>query len=183
MMLTTIVILIIFFLSIQIFPVANGIDVLGKPGKAILLIGVLSLTQLLTYWLGLKLGSTFMHLMDGFKGAVYFIGFLLIGIRMLMETFNIRKGERTYSIDSIGHVTLASLAQGMNTFLAGLLFYYLAVDVQFTLILLFSLTVIIATIGIIMKPDKTSLVFASLLYALGGMVMIITAIYISFFVL
>ena len=182
-MLTTLVILIIIFLSVQIFPVAVGINVTGKPGKAVLLVTVLSLTQVLTYWLGLKLGSSFMHLMDSFKGAVYFIGFLLIGIRMLMETFNIRKGERTYSIDSIGHVTLASLAQGMNTFLAGLLFYYLAVDEQFTLMLLFSLTVVIATIGIVMKPGKPTLVFASLLYALGGLVMIITAIYISFFIL
>lgn len=182
-MLTTLVVIIIVFLSVQVFPVAVGIDVKGQPGKAILLIVVLSLVQVVTYWLGLKLGSSFMHLMDGFKGAVFFIGFLLIGIRMLMETFNIRKGERTYSINKTGHVALASLAQGMNTFLVGLLFYYLAVDEQLTSILLFVLTVLIATIGIIMKSGKLTLAFASLLYALGGLIMLISAIYISFFIL
>ena len=182
-MLTTIVILIIFFLSIQIFPVAIGINVSGKPGKALVLVIVLSFIQLLTYWLGLKLGSSFMHLMDGFKGAVFFIGFLLIGIRMLMESINIQKGERTYSIDSIGHVILASIAQAVNTFMVGLLFYYLEVDERFTLIVLIVISILIATVGIIMKPGKFALSLASLAYALGGLIMIISAVYISFFIL
>jgi len=182
-MLTAFVVIIIFFLSVQVFPVAVGIDVSGKPGKAILLIVVLSFTQLLTYWLGLKLGSSFMHLMDGFKGAVFFIGFLLIGIRMLMESINIQKGERTYSIDSIGHVILASIAQSINTFMAGLLFYYLAVDERFTLTVLIVVSIVITTAGIIMKPGKFALSLASLAYALGGLIMIISAVYISFFIL
>lgn len=155
----------------------------GKAGKAIIIIVVLSVVQVVTYWLGLVLGDTFMHLMDGFSGTVFFIGFLLIGIRMLMETFNIRKGERTYSINSIGHVALASLAHGINTFLAGLLFYYLFFDEQATLILLFVLTVIVAIVGIVMKPNKLTLAFASLLYAIGGIIMLISAVYISFFIL
>lgn len=165
------------------FPIALGINVAGKAGKAIILIVALSVVQVVTYWLGLVLGDTFMHLMDGFSSIVFFIGFLLIGIRMLMETFNIRTGERTYSIDSIGHVALASLAQGMNIFLAGLLFYYLFFDEQATLILLFVLTVIVAIVGIVLKPGKLTLAFASLLYAIGGIIMLISAVYISFFIL
>ncbi|MBC8320465.1 MAG: manganese efflux pump [Bacteroidetes bacterium] len=182
-MLTTIVVLIIIFLSVQVFPVTLGINVSAKLAKSLLFVIVLTLTQVLTYWLGLKLGSTFMYLMDGFKSVVVFIGFLLIGIRMLMETFNIRKGERTYSINSIGHVALASLAQAINTFLVGLLFYYLAVDEQYTLIILFALTVVVSIMGIAMKTRKLTLAFASLLYAIGGIIMLISAIYISFFIL
>ena len=182
-MLTFLVILIIIFLSIQVFPVALGINVAGKAGKAIILIIVLSIVQVGSYWLGLVVGDSFMHLMDGFRGAVFFIGFLLIGIRMLMETFNIRKGERTYSIDTFGHVALASLAQGINTFLAGLLFYYLKIDQLFTIIILFVLTVIVAIVGIVIKPGKLTFAFASLLYAIGGLIMLISAVYISFFIL
>ncbi len=100
-----------------------------------------------------------------------------------METFSIRKGERSYSINSIGHVALASLAQGMNTFLAGLLFYYLSVDEQFTLILVLAITLIVAMVGIFIKPGKLILAFASLLYAIGGLTMLVSAIYISFFIL
>jgi len=174
--------LIILFLSVQVFPVAIGIDIKRNWLKATMFVVVLSLLQVVTYWLGLKLGSTFMHLMDGFKGVVFVLGFLLIGIRMLMETLTIRKGERTYSIDSIGFVILASLAQSMNTFLVGLLFNYLNIDEQFTLTLLLSLTIIIAAIGVMLKPEKQSLIFASLLYTLGGITMIISGIYITFFI-
>jgi len=181
-MLTTIVVLIIFFLSVQVFPIAIGIDTKGNWLKATLFVVVLSLLQVVTYWLGLKLGSTFIHLMDGFKGVVFVLGFLLIGIRMLMETLTIRKGERTYSIDSVGFVILASLAQSMNTFLVGLLFNYLNIDEQFTLVLLLVLTIVIAAIGVMLKPEKQTLSFASLLYALGGVTMIISSIYITFFI-
>jgi putative Mn2+ efflux pump MntP len=181
-MLTTIIVLIILFLSIQVFPVAIGINIKGNWLKATLFVVVLSLLQAVTYWLGLKLGSTFMHLMDGFKGVVFLLGFLLIGIRMLMETLSIRKGERTYSIDSVGFVVMASLAQSMNTFLAGLLFNYIDVNEIFTVILLLVLTVIIAVVGVILKPEKQSLIFASLLYTLGGITMIISSIYITFFI-
>lgn len=182
-MLSLLVTLVVIFLSIQVFPIAVGINVADKPGKAVILIIILSLVQVVTYWLGLIFGESFMHLMDDFRGAVFFIGFLLIGIRMLMETFNIRKGERTYSIDSEGHVALASLAQGINTFLAGLLFYYIFFDEQGTLILLFVLTAIVAIVGIVLKPGKLTLAFASLLYAIGGLIMLISAVYISFFIL
>jgi len=99
-----------------------------------------------------------------------------------METLSIRKGERTYSIDSVGFVVMASLAQSMNTFLAGLLFNYIDVNEIFTVILLLVLTVIIAVVGVILKPEKQSLIFASLLYTLGGITMIISSIYITFFI-
>jgi len=182
-MLTAFIVIIIFFLSVQVFPVAIGINISGKPGKAVILIVVLSLVQVVTYWFGLKLGSSFMYLMDGFKGAVFFIGFLLIGIRMLMETININKGERTYSTDNLGHVILTSIAQGINAFLVGLLFNYLDIDEMFTLTILFIATLFIATVGIIMKPGKFALSLASLVYAAGGLVMIVFAVYISFFIL
>ncbi len=182
-MLVTIVFLILIFLSIQVLPVAIGINVNGKPLKAILLIIVLSTVQLLTYWLGLKLGSTFMYLMEGFKTVVVFLGFVLIGIRMLMEVFNIRKGERTYSIDSIGHVALASFAQGINSFLVGLMYYYILINERDTLVTLFAATIVISIIGITMKPGKLTLAFASLLYSLGGLVMLFAAVYFSFFYL
>ncbi|NQU35800.1 MAG: hypothetical protein HQ521_21435 [Bacteroidetes bacterium] len=182
-MLSTIVFLILIFLSFQVLPVAIGINVGGKPAKTILLILILSATQLSTYWLGLKLGSTFMYLMEGFKGIIVFIGFVLIGIRMLMEVFNIRKGERTYSIDSVGYVAMASFAQGINSFLVGLMYYFILIDERDTLIILFAATIVISIVGITMKPGKLTLAFASLLYTLGGLVMLFAAVYFSFFYL
>ena len=182
-MITTITIIIIVFLSAQVLPVALGIKVDGNWQKATLFIITLSLVQVIVYWLGLKLGGTFMYLMDGFKGVVFLLGFLLIGIRMLMETLTIRKGERSYNITKVSHVIFASLAQAINTFLAGVMFYYLAVNQNLTLLILFVLTAIIATIGLLLKPEKLNIAFASLLYAIGGLLIIISSIYITFFIL
>lgn len=168
------------FLAVQVFPVSIGISVGKNIGKAIITILVIVSTQLLTFWLGLKLGSTFMHLMSGFDNVVVFIGFLLIGIRMLMEVFNIRKGERTYNIDGIGHIALASTAQGMNSFLVGLMMYYMPVGEQYMLIFLAGSSLVVSVIGLIMKPEKLTLAFASLLYTIGGLIMLFSAVYFSF---
>lgn len=169
------------FLAVQVFPVALGVDIRKNIPKKLLALLVLIGIQVITYYLGLKLGSTFMYLMNGFKGVVLFIGFLLIGVRMLMEVFNIRKGERTYTIDSPGHIAIASVAQGINSFLVGLMYYYIKPDEQSTLIFLTVSTTIISLLGLIMKPEKLSLAFASLLYTVGGLVMLFSSVYFSFF--
>ena len=122
-----------------------------------------------------------MYLMDGFSSVVLFIIFLLIGIRMLMEVFNIRKGERTYTIDWIGHVALASTAQGVNSFLVGLVYYYIDVNENHTIIALLSATLFISIVGVFLKPGKLTFALASLLYTIGGLIMILAAIYFSFF--
>jgi putative Mn2+ efflux pump MntP len=182
-MLTILIILILVFLSAQVLPVAIGVNVSNGYSKSFLLVIVLALTQLVIFWIGLRIGNTFMYLMTGFKSVVVFIGFLLIGIRMLMEVFNIRRGERTYSVISISHVALASVAQGINSFLVGVMFYFIDYNETFMLILLFSSSVIISLGGLFVKYGKLSLAFASFLYTIGGLVMLIAAIYFSFFYL
>lgn len=178
---TIIISIILVFLAVQIFPVALGVDTKGKVMKIALALLVLTAIQLISFWVGLKLGNTFMYLMNGFKGVVIFIGFLLIGVRMLMEVFNIRKGERSYSIESTGHIALASLAQGMNTFLVGLMFHYIKPDEQYIFLFFVISTLLISIIGILLKPEKITLAFASLLYTIGGLVMLFSAVYFSFF--
>ncbi len=182
-MLTAILIVILLFLSVQVLPVAIGINASENYARSFFLILVLSVTQVLTFWFGLKTGESFMYLMEGFKSVVVFIGFLLIGIRMLMEVFNIRKGERTYTITNVSHVALAAVAQGINSFLTGILFYYMKFDEKSMLIFLISSSLLISIGGLAMKPGKLSLAFASLLYTIGGFVMLAAAVYFSFFYL
>jgi len=180
-MVQVVISIIMVFLAVQVLPVAIGISVRKNPAKALLLIVVLVAIQVITFWLGLKLGSSFMHLMNGFKGVIAFIGFLLIGIRMLMEVFNIRKGERTYTVDGTGHIALASVAQGINSFLTGLLFYFIPHSEQNLVYILLSATLVVSIVGLLMKPERLALAFASLLYTVGGLVMLFSAVYFSFF--
>jgi hypothetical protein len=181
-MFTSFVILILFVLSSQVFPVALGIDFGKNKGYAIWYGLILVFGQILFLLFGLFLGDRFMHLVEGFKGIVIFVGFFLIGIRLLMDTFKVRKGERTYSIESTLPVVLASSAQGINTFLAGLLFTTLALDANWLLVDLLALTCVMTGISLFLKPTKQSFTLSSLLFALGGLIMIVASIYFGFII-
>ncbi len=172
---------VLLFLATQIFPVALGISAKKSFFQSLLFTLVLAFTQLFLFWAGLSLGGLFMHWVSSFGGIILFIGFSLIGIRMFMEVFTIRKGERTYSLDSILPVLFASLAQGVNTFLAGLLLS-LSTPIQFQQygILLVS-AYIFAMLGVWLSPTKKYLSLAALFYFLGGLVMLIAGIYLAFF--
>ena len=111
-----------------------------------------------------------------------FIGFSLFGIRMIMDAFHVRKGERTYVMGNPLTVILASFAQAINTFLAGMLFTLLPVDNEFLLMVLLIFTVIVSGAGIMMNPEKTERALASLLFSLGGIVMLFAAVYLGFII-
>ena len=180
-MLTVLVTLIMIFLSFHVLPLAIGININSNPLKSLLIFILIISIQVFIYWLGIRVGNVFMYLMDGFSGVIIFIGFLLIGIRMLMEVFNIRKGERSYSHEKLWHIALAALAQGINTFLVGLMFYYIPINVRYTLIVLFIAVSIISLMGLFMKSQRLNLVFASLLYAIGGLGMLFSGCFFAFY--
>ena len=180
-MLDVVVSVIIITLSFQVLPAALGIDQNKGLNQTIWFALLLLLGQGLMFLFGFLLGERFMHLMENFKGIVIFLGFFLIGIRMIFEAFVVRKGERTYTFDSTMPVILASLAQGINTFLAGLILTYLPFERQWLTIILTIATLIITGIGTMMKPGKSSFSFASFLFLLGGFWMIFSSIYLGFF--
>ncbi|PKP29928.1 MAG: hypothetical protein CVT99_15320 [Bacteroidetes bacterium HGW-Bacteroidetes-16] len=175
------IIAILFFLAMQPFPVAIGFRVKHHWLNVIPFILLMGLMQTGMFWAGLQLGNLFMHFMDDFKEVVIFLCFALVGIRMIMEAFQIRKGERTYSIDQATHVFFVSLAQAMNTLLVGLIFtYFVPFDLPL-FIILFIFSTLFAATGVWLSPSKPNLSLASLLYLLGGLVMLIAAVYLAFF--
>lgn len=179
-MFTSIIICILFVLSIQVLPVALGIEPGRNPGKSFWFGLILLLGQVLFLWFGLILGNRFMHLLEGFKGVVLFIGFFLIGIRMMMDTFKVRKGERTFTIDTSLQIFLASSAQGINTFLAGLMFTLFEADAQWLSVVLIAGTTAATAVGMFLKPTKQTLAFSSFFYAFGGLIMLVSSIYLGF---
>lgn len=172
---------IIITLSFQVLPAALGIDQNKGLNQTIWFALLLLLGQGLLFFFGFLLGERFMHLMESFKGTVIFIGFFLIGIRMIVDAFKVRKGERTYPFDSSMPVIFASVALGINTFLAGLILTYLPFERQWLTIILTIATLLMTGIGTMMKPGKTSFSFASFLFLIGGLWMIFSSIYLGFF--
>lgn len=182
LMLLFTVIAIIVVLSFQVIPAALGFDPKKGLNQTIWFALILILGQFILFLIGFILGQRFMHLMDDFKGTVLFIGFFLIGIRMIMEAFKVRKGERTFTFESTKSVILASLALGINTFLAGLLFTNLPFERQTLTMILTSATMVFVGIGTVMKPGKTGFTMSSLLFLAGGLWMIFSSLYLGFFI-
>ncbi len=174
-------ILMIFALAFQIFPVALGMNYRELKSRTFLFSFILLLGQLVMFQVGYLLGERFLYLVEDFKGTVIFIGFALIGFRLIMESFRVRKGERTYVLEQPGTVALASFAQAINTFLAGMLFTLLTVSNRFSLLVLFVASTVVIFAGIIKKPDKTAGALSSLLFLLGGIILLFAALFFGFF--
>ena len=168
-------------LAFQVFPVSLGTNIKQNTSKAIAIITSLIITQALMFWLGIFIGKRFLHLTVGFESVVVFIGFFLIGMRVFIESFAVRKGERTFNSDNNQSMILASMAQSINTFLAGMMFYFFSFEESLLLGILLISTLIISLIGSFIIYSKQSLAFSSLIYLLGGLGLIISAIYLGFF--
>lgn len=174
-------IVILLILSFQVMPVALGIDshkmnVFHVASSIFLLI----LGQVLLFLLGILLGDKFMYLMSGFKRFVLFIGFFIIATRMIMEALEIRKGKRTYLLDKAKQFILPSIAQAINTFLAGILFQLLIFNLSKDLIYLGIFALAFSVPFIFIKNEKQSMLAVSLLYMVGGGILSILSFYFLF---
>jgi putative Mn2+ efflux pump MntP len=172
-------ILIVFSLSFQVFPIALGLTRIDLKNNTVSVL-ILSLSQTVFFLLGYYAGEQFMYLLDNYKSTILFAGFFLIGIRMILEVLRIRKGERTFLITDKNGEVLAAMAHSMNTFLAALLLYFMPVNKLWLAIILFMASVVAAVGGIIAKPERLSFTFASFLYLLGGMLIIVSSLYFIF---
>ena len=175
-------ILMMFALAFQVYPVALGMDYRELKARTFSFSFILLLGQLVMFQAGYLLGGRFLYLVKDFQGTVIFIGFALIGFRLMMESFKVRKGERTYVLEQPVTVILASFAQSINTFLAGMLFTLLPVSNRLLLLVLFVSSTGVIFAGVMKKPDKTAGALSSLLFLLGGIVMVFAALYFGFFI-
>lgn len=180
-MLTFIVITILFFLAAQVFAVALGIDFNTIRYKALWFALILAVGQALLFWLGYSLGNLFMHLMEGFKSWVLFAALFLIAIRMLMESFQVWKGERMYILDKIKTVQIAGISQGMNTFLVGVLFVFLPFEKLRLTFYVLAFALLFSFLAIIFPSKKKSITFAALLFVIGGIFIMFSSVYFGFF--
>jgi len=109
------------------------------------------------------------------------MGLFLIGVRMIMDAFKIRKGERTYILDNTTTLIMASVAQGINTLLAGLILSYISFTISQLMFVLLISTFVVTILGVLLKAKKYSYALSALLYSLSGMIMLISSVYLGFF--
>ncbi len=174
-------IVILFFLSFQVMPVALGIDTKKEPFLQVFS-GILYLAagQLLLFLLGIWLGNRFMHLLSGIKNYVLFIGFFLIAVRFSMEAFKVRKGERTYVMTKSSTYILPAIAQAINTFLAGILFFFFPVELTREVIYLAFFSLSFSVLFAFLKNKRLAYPAVSLLYLSAGGVLTAFSFYFLF---
>lgn len=179
-MLLSLSILIVITLSFQVFPIALGVSAKDNLKNAILMVVILSISQTVFFFIGYYVGEQFMHLLENFKSIVLFVGFFIIGIRMIMEVLKIREGERTYNLNDEKGMLLVAIAHSINTFLAGLLLYFVLTDRLLLTLILFGATLLMSIGSIMAKPGRLSFSFASFLYLIGGVFIIFSSVYFIF---
>ena len=97
-----------------------------------------------------------------------------------MEAFAVRKGERTYQIDKPTPYIFSSIAQSINTFLAGILFFFLPVALLKDIIYLTIFSFAFTLLFLFIKTEKAALSAISLLYLAGGIFMALLSFYFLF---
>jgi len=179
-MLLSLSILIVIILAFQVFPIALGVSAKDDLKNTVLIVIILLLLQTVFFFIGYYVGEQFMHLLANFKSLVLFTGFFIIGIRMIMEVLKIRKGERTYYLNDERGMLLVAIAHSINTFLAGLLLFFVPIDIFLLTLILFGTTIIMSISGVMAKPGKLGFSFASFLYLIGGVFIIFSSVYFIF---
>ncbi len=170
--------LIIFALSVHVLPSGINLNVGMDRLKAFVATVIVALLQVLMFGVGKLLGSSFLHLIGGWGKGVVFVVFFLISVRMVMEAFKIRKGEIHQSLDNPKLMALTGLAQGIDAFLVGMMFYYFPeVKFQAGMIGLFLLSTFMILPAIFTVKTKTSLSFVSLMYIIGSLIFGVLAVY------
>ncbi len=177
----TLIVISILFLGFQSFPVSLGSDLKSGTAHSLQVVFTLGGLQVLMLWLGLFLGDKFLYLAGSYGNIILFVGFLLIGLRILIDTFAIRKGERTFNLDDSKSILLASTAQSINSLLAGILFSLFSIGHLIYFGFLAIATLIFSALGAWLKLGKSSLAFASFIYLIGGIFMIAISFYFGFF--
>ena len=174
---------IIFALAIHVIPSGIHLNVGTNKVQAILAMVIVALLQVLLFGLGRLMGGALLHLVEGIKTGILFFTFFLVGVRMAMEAFKIRKGNVVMRLDNSKLMVLTGVAQGIDAFLVGMMFYFLPeVEFETSLIALFFLTSFLMLSSIYSEEKKSAYAFASLLYMLGSLVFVFSSLYFLFIV-
>jgi hypothetical protein len=177
-----IIVLLFVAFAVQAAPVSLGLNS-SRPGIAHLAIriSIIVLMQLAMLFLGILLGNRFMFMLESDKRMVLFAGFFLLAIRYFLEVFKIRKGERTYPVNNDLDILVPSVAVSINTFLGGILLYYVNVTRQSALLYLFVFSLLTSLFYAFQPFKKQSFASVSLIYFVSGIIFIVISFYFAFF--
>jgi putative Mn2+ efflux pump MntP len=176
-------VLIIFALAVHVIPPGLHLTVGSNRLQAIMATAIVAVLQVMLFGFGRLMGGTFLHLVEGMKTGILFFTFFLVGVRMAMEAFKIRKGDVVMRLDNTKLMVLTGVAQGIDAFLVGMMFYFFPeVKLETILIALFLMASFLMMPAIYTGEKKGAYSFVSLLYLVGALVFVFSSLYFLFIV-
>lgn len=124
---------------------------------------VIALGQGVMYTLGTLLGNTFMHTMASFSKWVVFALCFSISYRMLLDTLKIKNGTNLIMVEKNLHLILLSVALGVNSFIAGLMFDFMPLFHNMTPYIIMAAAFVWSVVFILIPFTKMKLMLNSFL--------------------
>jgi len=172
--------LILFSLAVQVVPAGISFRLRSNKFKTFQAVLVMAVMQAVMISAGAFLSATFMHLIEDWKNGIVLAVFFVIGIRMMMDAFNIRKGKTAYHLETPLFLLLTAIAQSINTFLAGMMFYFFPeVSIQKASWLLLGLAALMMLYSVWMAGNKQAKVMAALLYVIAAVIFISSSFFLA----
>ncbi|PKP53686.1 MAG: hypothetical protein CVT92_02895 [Bacteroidetes bacterium HGW-Bacteroidetes-1] len=171
-------ILFIIALAYNTFPLALGLnrDHRNKHLTNLLLAAIFGLLQGIMYYIGSLLGDTFMHVFIlRYKWVVFGI-IIAVSVRMMLEAFKIRKGERLFSFDNYVKFIIMTIAAGINTLIIGMTANYFSPFDELMPVFLVAASFLWSIAGISMNLSRTNILLSSMMHLGASIVLFIVAL-------
>lgn len=164
-------------LSCNVFPYALGLnkDKDNSTSTYILYPLCLGLILGVLFWLGSLLGSTFMHILGNFTYIVVFTIFMMIGARMIMNAYKVRKGTNIFYIETFKTLFVIGIVAGMNVFMIGLGAEYFTTWNFYFPIGIGLGSIVWSVIGTLLPVTKINVLISSLALFISSLIVIVLA--------
>lgn len=168
------IILITVALSASAFSVSLNCSIhkcLGYPERIKISV-VFGLFKALIFLLGWKLCKSFVHLIFEYKFWVLSIIFMILGIKMIINSLKVKPEKLIFNPDKLSSLLLISVALSTDAFIIGTAFAFLETPIMELSIIFALSTLFFSLAGSFIGKSSGKFLFANILEFMGGLMII-----------
>ncbi|MBI9037710.1 MAG: manganese efflux pump [Bacteroidales bacterium] len=121
---------------------------------------------------GWLLGGVFLQSFQSYNNYIAFSIFLLIGIKMIYDSFKDSSKNRIFLIDNLRVIIGLSIATSLDALIVGMSFGFLNINIIKTMLIIFIITFIFSIIGVRIGEKYGHLLLGKKAEFVGGLILI-----------
>lgn len=133
---------------------------------------ILAIGQGIMFYIGWLIGQGLEGMLVSYSKIISFILFALIGIKMIMESFNRKYKGKVFKLDTKNAIAFLSLGKGINALIIGIAFLSLNHSGFNTALLLIGISIILALFGIQAGKKSARYSLGNLAELIGGLLIL-----------